>query len=302
VQKEWQEYKGHLFSGGAEDDAWREKKERLLANLLCEMAKTLRYKIPAMDIFKGGYAPKGWAHSQGRVLEAFEYVHDLATVKKALPMWLYGTTQHQPAPTPTPTTNEAAPKPILRHHSHLYHRVNYILILSLEPERSHTPRLHRAARRVQSTTQRALRTSAHGVNETPRRGRAVSLALLPLQCDFHTLGGQRKVNSHVRRCPLDHYTTRIFHRSSTCSTRYRRTSRDGGIYSVDIGRLGQMINTSRSCILANAHLQDRQAAQFQGILFSLKNQIGVSPGISNACGNRSAPDQDLGAWYILCCR
>jgi hypothetical protein len=112
VQKEWQEYKGHLFSGGDEDDAWREKKERLLANLLCEMAKTLRYKIPAMDIFKGGYAPKGWWHSQGRVFEALEYVHDLATVKKALPMWLHGTTQHPPAPTATPTTtNEVAPIP-----------------------------------------------------------------------------------------------------------------------------------------------------------------------------------------------
>ena len=68
VQKEWLIYKAHLFGGGTEDDAWREKKERLLANLLCEMAKTLRYKIPAMEIFKGGYAPKGWVHVQERIL------------------------------------------------------------------------------------------------------------------------------------------------------------------------------------------------------------------------------------------
>jgi hypothetical protein len=108
VQTEWLAYKGHLFADAVEDDAWREKKERLLANLLCQMAKTLRYNIPAMDIFKGGYAPKGWGHSQGRLLEALEYVHDLAVNNKAIPMWLHGTTQH-PAPPPKSTLNDEAP-------------------------------------------------------------------------------------------------------------------------------------------------------------------------------------------------
>jgi hypothetical protein len=100
VQKEWIAYKSHLFSlapGVVEDDAWRDKKERLLANLLCQMARTLRYNIPAMDIFRGGYAPRGWLHLQNRLNEALEYVHDLASVNKALPMWLHGTTQHPPS-------------------------------------------------------------------------------------------------------------------------------------------------------------------------------------------------------------
>lgn len=98
-QKEWIVYKSHLFPapGVVEDDAWREKKERLLANLLCQMARTLRYNIPAMDIFRGGYAPRGWQHVQNRLHEALEYVHDLATTNKALPMCLHGTTQHPPA-------------------------------------------------------------------------------------------------------------------------------------------------------------------------------------------------------------
>lgn len=109
VQKEWIVYKDHLFSGGVEDEAWREKKERLLANLLCQMAKRLRYNIPAMDIFKGGYAPKGWAHSQNRILEAFEYVHELANVKKAVPIWLYGTTYQQ---VPPPTAPPTSPPPV----------------------------------------------------------------------------------------------------------------------------------------------------------------------------------------------
>jgi hypothetical protein len=108
VQSEWLTYKAHLFTGGTEDDAWREKKERLLANLLCEMAKTLRYNIPAMDIFKGGYAPRGWIHSQTRLLEALEYVHDLATVQKSIPMWLHGSAQH---PAQTPLAEPVAPKP-----------------------------------------------------------------------------------------------------------------------------------------------------------------------------------------------
>ena len=105
VQREWIAYKGHLFlaPGAVEDDAWRDKKERLLANLLCQMARTLKYNIPAMDIFKGGYAPKGWQHIQLRVHEALEFVHDMAANNKALPMWVHGTTQH-PAPPPLPTS------------------------------------------------------------------------------------------------------------------------------------------------------------------------------------------------------
>ncbi len=45
VQEHWKIYKDHLFSTSPEDEAWREKKERLLANMLFEMATALRFKI-----------------------------------------------------------------------------------------------------------------------------------------------------------------------------------------------------------------------------------------------------------------
>jgi hypothetical protein len=61
-----------------------------------------------MEIFKGGYAPKGWIHTQARLNGALEFVHDLANAKKALPMWLHGTTQH-PSP---PPSGAVAPKPL----------------------------------------------------------------------------------------------------------------------------------------------------------------------------------------------
>jgi len=109
VLKEWLAYKSHLFSGSPEDDAWRETKERLLANLLCQMARTLRYKIPAMDIFKGGYAPKGWEHSQGRVFEALQYVHNLANAKKLIPIWLHGAAQHPVGPPSATATIRSCP-------------------------------------------------------------------------------------------------------------------------------------------------------------------------------------------------
>jgi hypothetical protein len=99
VQKEWLAYKAHLFSGGVEDDKWLEAKERLLANLLCEMAKTLRYNIPAMDIFKGGYAPRGWINVRRSILEAFDYVHNLATGNAFVPMVTH-VIQHTTAQTP----------------------------------------------------------------------------------------------------------------------------------------------------------------------------------------------------------
>jgi uncharacterized protein DUF6680 len=68
VQREWSAYKAHLnVLGAAEDNQWREQKERLLANLLFQMARTLRFNIPAMEIFKGGYAPVGWINLQSRI-------------------------------------------------------------------------------------------------------------------------------------------------------------------------------------------------------------------------------------------
>lgn len=99
VEAAWSEYKNHLNDiSKPEDDIWREKKEKLLAKLLFEIALVLGFKLPAIDIFKGGYAPSGWAHRDMRYTGMLEYIYELSQGKKAVPIWLTGITQQQPAP------------------------------------------------------------------------------------------------------------------------------------------------------------------------------------------------------------
>jgi hypothetical protein len=102
VQEHWKVYKDHLFSTGPEDDVWNERKERLLANLLFEMAAALRFKIPAMDIFKGGYAPKGWLHRDNRQFEAMEYIYDLSKGTRIVPIWVRGVSPQSSPPEQLP--------------------------------------------------------------------------------------------------------------------------------------------------------------------------------------------------------
>jgi hypothetical protein len=87
VEAAWANYKNHLNdTSRPEDEAWREKKENLLAKLLAEIASVLGFKIPAIDIFKGGYAPGGWAARDALGLGALEFVRDLSTGTKAFPL------------------------------------------------------------------------------------------------------------------------------------------------------------------------------------------------------------------------
>ena len=78
VEAEWKTYKSHLNdTSKPEDEAWRRTKEKLLAKLLFEIAKVLKFDIPAIEIFEGGYAPGGWAHRDLRYTGALEYLHEL---------------------------------------------------------------------------------------------------------------------------------------------------------------------------------------------------------------------------------
>jgi hypothetical protein len=106
VQAQWAIYKDHLFTTAVEDDEWREKKERLLANLLFEIAAELRLSIPAMEIFKGGYAPKGWAHRELRQLGAMEYIFELSQGTKCVPLWIMGMNPPPTPPQPPPLDND----------------------------------------------------------------------------------------------------------------------------------------------------------------------------------------------------
>jgi len=96
VQENWKIYKEYLFSDVPEDEVWHEKKEKLLANLLFVMAAAQGLNIPAMEIYKGGYAPKGWAHIQSRQNVALEYVYELSQGSKVVPIWISGATTQPP--------------------------------------------------------------------------------------------------------------------------------------------------------------------------------------------------------------
>jgi hypothetical protein len=98
VEVAWGLYKNHLNdTSKVENEAWWETKEQLLAKLLFEIAAVLRFKIPAIDIFKGGYAPKGWMHSDLRSTGALEYIYELSQGTKCVPIWLSGVTSQQPS-------------------------------------------------------------------------------------------------------------------------------------------------------------------------------------------------------------
>jgi hypothetical protein len=98
VESAWKTYKDHLGTG-PENAEWHEKRDRLLAHLLYEMASRLGFKIPALDIFRGGYAPDGWAFRDQRQTGALEFVNELREGKRVLPVWVAGpSAAEQPTP------------------------------------------------------------------------------------------------------------------------------------------------------------------------------------------------------------
>ena len=89
VDAAWKDYKTHLYTG-PEDDQWRAKRDKLLATLLFQMGKVLGFDMPAMELFQGGYAPKGWEYRDNRAGTVAEYVVALSQGKASLPMNVIG--------------------------------------------------------------------------------------------------------------------------------------------------------------------------------------------------------------------
>lgn len=105
VEAAWKSYLDHLNTRVPIEDeaasmAWGETKERRLAELLFQMAKVLKFDISALDMFRGGYAPMGWAHKEQRQGELLDFFHDLSLGQKNLPLWIKGMTppEHQVEP------------------------------------------------------------------------------------------------------------------------------------------------------------------------------------------------------------
>lgn len=106
VQEAWKKYREHLYDASkGEDQAWREKRENLLARLLSEMGKILKYDIPAIEIYQGGYAPKGWTVREDQNNGAVKFLNDMADGKKALPVTLF-----EPSSTASQTPGSTSPK------------------------------------------------------------------------------------------------------------------------------------------------------------------------------------------------
>jgi hypothetical protein len=108
VEAEWKTYKNHLNDNSRpEDETWRRTKEKLLSKLLFEIAKVLKFNIPAIEIFEGGYAPSGWAHRDLRYTGALEYLHELREGSNILPLWVRGITPPAEPPPASPTLLKA---------------------------------------------------------------------------------------------------------------------------------------------------------------------------------------------------
>lgn len=91
VQEAWKVYRAHLYDdsqGEIASQAWQDKRDNLLARLLFEMGRVLKYDIPAIEIYQGGYAPKGWLFRDNQATGAVAFFNDMANGKKALPVLL----------------------------------------------------------------------------------------------------------------------------------------------------------------------------------------------------------------------
>jgi hypothetical protein len=66
------------------------------------MGRVLKFDIPALDMFKGGYAPGGWEFKENRENEVLEYIHHLSEGNKAVPIWLKGITPQDAQPQNAP--------------------------------------------------------------------------------------------------------------------------------------------------------------------------------------------------------
>lgn len=100
VEAAWKSYLEHLNTRFPKDDQaaavqWGETKERRLAQLLFQMAKVLKFDISELDLFRGGYAPEGWAHKESRQNDLLDFFHDIHVGQKDFPIWLKGITQPQ---------------------------------------------------------------------------------------------------------------------------------------------------------------------------------------------------------------
>jgi hypothetical protein len=92
----WSNYHKHLNSAPAdrpmtasESKAFENTRNDLLAKLLFAIGRFLGFTMSEIDIRNGGYAPQGWLDSENRASAMQAYVLDLASGRRALPVFAF---------------------------------------------------------------------------------------------------------------------------------------------------------------------------------------------------------------------
>ncbi len=70
----------------AEDARMAKRRDHLRANLLVQMAKSLRFRIPDLEIVRGGYHPQGYVNAEQDQEIIRRFYVDIALGNKALPI------------------------------------------------------------------------------------------------------------------------------------------------------------------------------------------------------------------------
>lgn len=102
VLREWRAYFEHLgksypeLSGGVSGEGGVDNSEviqktirdgeKLLAKLLHSIARVMGFKIEQLDIFEGGYAPRGWSNIEQQQQVIRDFMVDMYNGKRYLPV------------------------------------------------------------------------------------------------------------------------------------------------------------------------------------------------------------------------
>jgi hypothetical protein len=100
VETAWRQYHQHLNSAPRgrpmtieENKEFEEKRNDLLAKLVFAIASSLGFTMSEIDIRNGGYAPDGWRYRDDRLGLIQEFAKDMASGRRALPVYVW-----QPTP------------------------------------------------------------------------------------------------------------------------------------------------------------------------------------------------------------
>lgn len=101
----WKEYRKNLFGSvlpvtatADEQQNFLQIRNTLLAKLLDAMAKALKIEIEQLDIFEGGYYPVGWQQSEATQQGIHQYLLEVLSGTRALPITAFIGTPQPPYP------------------------------------------------------------------------------------------------------------------------------------------------------------------------------------------------------------